>query len=1375
MKWADGLSLSPCYSTAKSDATKAWELLKPDWQHSVCEESDYKSPLEALRQGFLMEQNFLDVTFLDEFQRFEPVFALQSDVQATDDSSLPSDFLQRPMRQKDGYPETILVPDHEYQRVNIEMDYDYLKKPNYMENACAENLNEPFLQNDIAPDGMILSANSYRGICFQDFETLCMELKLDEEVLTEDHWPFFNLESHTFCVSFSKDIGLQDTVFCLKQSEFLKPQTWQFLLQHVLVLTEKSLRIFRVHNGMLPKLLGIHQVLVTTSCHQIPGLISCPAIVGSSHEVVDLADFETTEELTAAFVPQHEGQHFVLWKKGCPISQSHLVGQCGTLIALARRAKTPRTSKVGEEDVIEPPRFDFDMDEPVVPAEDVRGRDNAIALIPDDEDVLVGMLSAYTETGSVNLIMFGHDGNYVGRRDAEASPATFEAIQQTVEETWRDYESHFVKVTLVQPQPPELVDQGLVFVVALQHVFAGQPNPPVGFCLCLAGIQLSYAGGTRPEIHRALVVPETFDAQELRFRLQINDICQPHGRRECAFQYRSLFLEEGQEQEATTGAYFAALIGEEKQIFSIRNACRDLDSIMSDLHFATQDNRIRRIRLTQYGHRFRPLGKVNHEWQQSSVIDEINLARIFAEGWLTHPLDRMKIHRARALDAVDEGLGVLTLHFLVSFDLVPGHSICLLMSQASIPRTISGPHLLQPHFWEADSLMPNVRSPLTAENYEILLHAGRVPTLTAVSGDVLQYVDLEDAEPSISPEERREDESEDVNLLQSHASKPSPIFVSEHLPPECFDGVTNVRPPFPIAVGRDRAMLQLFPLLEASLPFDLGQPVPEPTIEEFVKACSDIQPARYIPEEVFALLKPISQAYLETCAPFQDQFEEYHIYTDGSSCMQAVEGHRYREASWAAAIFRVSGEKRDFHGWLGGIVSVDQDEKSFIGANAKNAMDAERSAIFWSLAWCLSLPANSRVTIFADNQAACFGASGSWQINLQHDLAVRIRELAVFVESHCLLHFEHVKAHTLQPQNELADVFAGMIAEDHRCFPHRKTRSECQVAAFRNYKMLWFWKQKGKSLPAMKDDLSIEPSTLTEPQMQPSLLRDEHAFEETEDSGTAFVDLQVATYNVLTLKPFEKDVSVDQDSAYCGKATYLQKQMDDSGLCVLAIQEGRNRESGIFENADAIRVVAQGTPAGTHGVELWLSKRKAFGRFAKKHLHFERARITVRFASPTLLVVGYALGHRSLLFVVCHAPQTGQDEAARAEWWKALSEYVGRVNPNDVLFVLGGFNARLPIVAAPYTGDLVCAKGNGNTQFLLELLQNHSLFAPSTFRAFHHGPIETWQHSSGHQSRLDYIFIREEQWSFYASSAWPRLDAGNAVPDHFAVGLSGTR
>ena len=208
------------------------------------------------------------------------------------------------------------------------------------------------------------------------------------------------------------------------------------------------------------------------------------------------------------------------------------------------------------------------------------------------------------------------------------------------------------------------------------------------------------------------------------------------------------------------------------------------------------------------------------------------------------------------------------MHFLVSFDLIPGHAICLSEQLCPYSRTAHVATAILGSRWLSD----DVANPLTDESYEIMLYSGRAPTLTAPSGGVIYYVEKTDHADQSRNQIAREDD-EGSAFLQLHARQMNSNCESKQAPTRRSQEA-DVSPRRFSAVDDGRETLQLFPHLEESLPFDEGQPVPEPTVEEFLAACQRIQLATFIPEEVFARFKPISQ-FLSTCRPFQD-FSEMH-------------------------------------------------------------------------------------------------------------------------------------------------------------------------------------------------------------------------------------------------------------------------------------------------------------------------------------------------------------------------------------------------------------------------------------------------------------------------------------------------------------------
>ena len=124
--------------------------------------------------------------------------------------------------------------------------------------------------------------------------------------------------------------------------------------------------------------------------------------------------------------------------------------------------------------------------------------------------------------------------------------------------------------------------------------------------------------------------------------------------------------------------------------------------------------------------------------------------------------------------------------------------------------------------------------------------------------------------------------------------------------------------------------------------------------ERFLNACRRLVLYADLPDDIALHLKPVTQAYLETCqAALPEDDAQYHIYTDGSSYIHHEDDCFEREGTWAAVVFKVVGTMRTFVGWTGGFVVVDPTSKAFLGARDCHAMQAERTAIFWIMAWAL--------------------------------------------------------------------------------------------------------------------------------------------------------------------------------------------------------------------------------------------------------------------------------------------------------------------------------------------------------------------------------------------------------------------------------------
>ena len=169
--------------------------------------------------------------------------------------------------------------------------------------------------------------------------------------------------------------------------------------------------------------------------------------------------------------------------------------------------------------------------------------------------------------------------------------------------------------------------------------------------------------------------------------------------------------------------------------------------------------------------------------------------------------------------------------------------------------------------------------------------------------------------------------------------------------------------------------------------------------------------------------------YLAGCSlGWRDDIECIHIYTDGSFLL------RQQVAAGAFAVFGTTGnhESRAFLGWKGGTIITDPNDPHFTGAQEHSPLEAEASALLWAHLWMIQSGIHLPVGFYFGSCAAGNAASGLWPCHPQWIQGIRLRELVQFA---CALKgaeqvsYEHVKAHSNQPCNELVDTLAKISAD----------------------------------------------------------------------------------------------------------------------------------------------------------------------------------------------------------------------------------------------------------------------------------------------------------------------------------------------------------
>ncbi|CAE7891072.1 unnamed protein product [Symbiodinium necroappetens] len=89
----------------------------------------------------------------------------------------------------------------------------------------------------------------------------------------------------------------------------------------------------------------------------------------------------------------------------------------------------------------------------------------------------------------------------------------------------------------------------------------------------------------------------------------------------------------------------------------------------------------------------------------------------------------------------------------------------------------------------------------------------------------------------------------------------------------------------------------------------------------------------------------------------QEIRDSIEIYTDGS--------FNGKLSAWAFAVVAVAPSGRTLQGWCRGAVAL-QGDPAYIGADTHSALEAERSALFWAVAWALT-QADISINIWTDS------------------------------------------------------------------------------------------------------------------------------------------------------------------------------------------------------------------------------------------------------------------------------------------------------------------------------------------------------------------------------------------------------------------------
>ena len=521
---------------------------------------------------------------------------------------------------------------------------------------------------------------------------------------------------------------------------------------------------------------------------------------------------------------------------------------------------------------------------------------------------------------------------------------------------------------------------------------------------------------------------------------------------------------------------------------------------------------------------------------------------------------------------------------------------------------------------------------------------------------------------------------------------------------------------------------------------------------------------------------PIAMQFLLRCiAGWGERIESVHIYTDGSSrhCNDET------RSSFAFLVFGFDGKKAPMHfflGWFAHDVITDPSHRLYTGASHCNAKEAEPSALIWANIWLLQSGITRPTWFHYDALSVGNVMIGKWNLHVDWTQGRKLRELVQLsqhLRAGCAHHYEHCKAHSLQPRNELTDSIAKSVNSDDNCKSEVDPNLDWDTLFHaEDARLSWAWwcmcTSFGNEYPKNEaQGVQVASEVCRHPswKIRPIERTDVPAQKEV------FFAMRVGSYNALTLHAKKDDDTLVSEST---RAAMLRDQLMSLQYHVVGLQETRCNVQTIFSSENFYRFTSgmDERRPGYWGCELWFSRGTSIATSTEgRKVSFDIQTMTVLHAHPRLRAVHAKVAGNSIVYVSAHAPHEGADDAEKDEWWTMFRKLAERHLRIGRWCIMGDFNARFGLPADDSIGELVFEDAdNDNGGRLRIFCSDFSFWIPTTFQECHYGQSTTWTHPRGtSQARIDYVLIWGEGWTSISSTVDTNIVTSNCARDHEVV------